>query len=180
MMAGKIIRSDEVIECGLDRDEDKSTLVQDDLPGKTVTNIAPGRTLQRLSPIPELGPGETKADPASTGSSSALSSVDRRSFVSSSTDSLPDSQDAEDACAGIILNCLFCQFYDLCLMLPDTCKRATTQICPACSYLFAPLEPAESGDWNRHCDTDCGLFDACQETSDCLELAMEISEICYR
>ncbi|XP_017334885.1 myoD family inhibitor domain-containing protein 2 [Ictalurus punctatus] len=181
MMAGKTARSDEVIEqCDLDRAEEKSTLVQDDFPDKKVTNTAPGRTLQKLSPIPELDPGETKADAASTGSSYTLSSVDRCSTVSSSTNSLPDTQDAEDACAGIILNCLFCQFYDLCLMLPDTCKRAATQICPACSYLFAPLEPVQSSDWNCHCDIDCDLFDACQETSDCLELAMEISEICYR
>ncbi|MCJ8729318.1 hypothetical protein PDJAM_G00104780 [Pangasius djambal] len=179
-MAGKTIIRDEVIECDLIRAEEKSTVVQHDLQGKKVTNTAPCRTLQRLSPIPELDPGEAKADAACTGSPYALSSVDRCSAVSSSTNSLSDTQDAEDACAGIILNCLFCQFYDLCLMLPDTCNRAANQICPACSYLFAPLEPVQSSDWNCHCDTDCGLFDACQETSDCLELAMEISEICYR
>lgn len=60
-----------------------------------MTNTAPGRTLQKLSPIPELDPGETKADAASTGSSYTLSSVDRCSTVSSSTNSLPDTQDAE-------------------------------------------------------------------------------------
>ncbi|TSM36150.1 MyoD family inhibitor domain-containing protein 2 [Bagarius yarrelli] len=141
-----------------------------------VTSTAPGRAVQRLSPIPEQDPGETKA----TGSSYNLSSVDKCSSVSSSTNSLSDSRDVEDACAGIILKCLFCQFYDLCIMLPDTCKRATNKICPACSYLFAPLEPGQSNDWNCQCNIDCELFDACQETSDCLELAMEISEICYR
>ncbi|KAK2857757.1 hypothetical protein Q7C36_005676 [Tachysurus vachellii] len=178
-MAGKSLQSDEV-KCDMDRAEEKSTLPKDDLPCKMVTNTAPGRTMQRLSPIPELDPTETKADSATSGSSYGLSSVDRCSTVSSSTDSLSDNQDVEDACAGIILNCLFCQFYDLCIMLPDTCKRAAHQICPACSYLFAPLEPVQSGEWNCHCDIDCGLLDACQETSDCLELAMEISEICYR
>ncbi|KAM9482450.1 myoD family inhibitor domain-containing protein 2 [Clarias gariepinus] len=168
MMAEKTDRSDEVIEFALDRTEKNGNLVQNDLPGNMVTNTAPGRTLQKLSPILELDPG---SDAASTGSSDG---------ISSSTTSLPDTQDAEDACAGIILNCLFCQFYDLCLTLPDTCKRAAYQICPACSYLFAPLEPVQSSDWNCHCDIDCDLFDACQETSNCLELAMEISEICYR
>ncbi|KAF7711410.1 myoD family inhibitor domain-containing protein 2 isoform X1 [Silurus meridionalis] len=179
-MAGTTVRSDEVIECDMDRAKEKDSLVLDDLTGKTVTSTAPGRTLQRLSPIPEMDSEDAKAAAASAGSSYALSSVNRCSTITSSTNSLPDTQDAEDACAGIILSCLFCQFYELCLTLPDTCKRAANQICPACSYLFAPLEPAQSSDWNWYCDIDCGLFDACQDTADCLELAMEISEICYR
>lgn len=60
-----------------------------------MTNTAPGRTLQKLSPVPELDPGEPKTDSASTGSSYALSSLDKCSTLSSSTNSLPDTQDVE-------------------------------------------------------------------------------------
>lgn len=80
--------------------------VYSDLPDKTVTNTAPGKTLQRLSPIPELEPGESEADAASTGSSYGLTSVDRCSTISSSTDSLSGSQDVEgesDAFARTII-----------------------------------------------------------------------------
>lgn len=58
-----------------------------------MTNTAPGRSkLQRLSPIPELDPREIKADEASTESSYA---VDKCSTVSSSTNSLSDTEDVE-------------------------------------------------------------------------------------
>lgn len=58
-----------------------------------MTNTAPGRSnLQRLSPIPELDPREIKADEDSTGPSYA---VDKCSTVSSSTNSLSDTQGVE-------------------------------------------------------------------------------------
>lgn len=60
-----------------------------------MTNTAPGRTLQKLSPVLELDPGEPKTDSASTGSSYALSSLDKCSTLSSSTNSLPDTQGVE-------------------------------------------------------------------------------------
>ncbi|XP_062853241.1 myoD family inhibitor domain-containing protein 2 [Trichomycterus rosablanca] len=179
-MAGKNAKSDEVEEQGLDETEEKSTLDRDAFPSTKVAKTAPARTPQRLSPIPEHDPGESKADVGSTGSSYSLCSVDGYGSDSSSTDSPHESHDFEDACAGIILNCLFCQFYDLCLTLPDTCELAISRICPSYKYLFGPLEPGSNGDWNCQCDFDCGCFDACQETGECLELAMEISEICYR
>ncbi|KAI4894382.1 hypothetical protein NFI96_020909, partial [Prochilodus magdalenae] len=146
--------------------------VSSDLPAGKVMATAPERSPHRLSPISELDSGENKEEAGSAGSS--YFSTD-----SSSTTSCTD-QDAEDVCAGIVLHCLFCHFYDLCVMLPETCERAANQTCPSYKYLSAPLEPTHSSDWNCHCDFDCGLFDACHETGECLELAMEISEICYR
>ncbi|KAL6458497.1 hypothetical protein MHYP_G00337270 [Metynnis hypsauchen] len=176
-MDGKQPRSDEEVkEPVLPESEERASLVGDGLPAEKVMATAPERTLHRLSPISELDSGENKEDGGSAGSSYSFCSV----TDSSSTNSFSDSQDVEDACAGIILNCLFCRFYDLCVMLPETCERAAYHICPSYRYFSAPLEPAHSSDWNCHCDFDCGLFDACHETSECLELAMEISEICYR
>lgn len=82
-------------------------------------------------------------------------------------------------CARIVLNCLFCRFYDLLLMLPETCERAAYSICPAYMLFTPPAESAHNNNWNCSCDFDCGLMDACHETGECLELAMEISEVCY-
>lgn len=83
-----------------------------------------------------------------------------------------------ELCAGIVLNCLFCRFYDLFLMLPETCERAAISICPTYMLFSPPAEPAHTN-WNCSCDFDCGLRDICHETGECLELAMEISEVCY-
>ncbi|XP_022523447.1 myoD family inhibitor domain-containing protein 2 [Astyanax mexicanus] len=179
MMAGKKARRDEMQKLELISTEERVSLVGSDSPGQKVMDSAPERTLHRLSTISEHD-SDNKADPGPAGPSFSLCSVDKYSIDSSSTSSLSDSQDADDACAGIVLNCLFCRFYDLCVMLPETCERAVSHVCPAYQYLVAPLEPVQSSDWNCNCDFDCGLFDACQETSECLELAMELSEICYR
>lgn len=87
-----------------------------------------------------------------------------------------------DDCAGIVLACLFCRFYDLCLMLPNSCAWAAHHLCPSYHNFAKTSEAAHNnanGDCNCNCDFDCGLFDACHETGECLELAMEISEVCY-
>ncbi|XP_026855445.2 myoD family inhibitor domain-containing protein 2 [Electrophorus electricus] len=144
--------------------------------------MAPGRTQQRR---PDLDSGENKGDVGPPGSTYSLYSVDQCSTdsLTRSTDSknsLTLSQDVEDACAMAVLNCLFCRFYDLCFMLPDTCESVAIHTCPSCQILLTPLEPAHNNDWSCHCNLDCGLFNACHETGECLELAMEISEICYR
>ncbi|NP_001315081.1 myoD family inhibitor domain-containing protein 2 [Danio rerio] len=140
-----------------------------------VSSTAPGR----LSPIPELDPWEREADTGSTELTYSLCSVDRYSSASSSSSSLSESQEREELCAGIVLNCLFCRFYDMFLMLPETCERAANSICPTYMHFSPPVEPAHNTTWNCSCDFDCGLMDACHETGECLELAMEISEVCF-
>ncbi|MFT7801444.1 myoD family inhibitor domain-containing protein [Arapaima gigas] len=112
----------------------------------------------------------------------SLCSMDTYGSSCSSTDtpSATMQPDAGDDCASIILSCLFCQFYDLLFMLPDTCESAMLRCCPTCQPLSAPAEPLRShDDCNCNLELDCGLFDACHETGECLELAMEVSEICY-
>ncbi|KTF92686.1 hypothetical protein cypCar_00008863, partial [Cyprinus carpio] len=132
-----------------------------------------------LSPIPELDPWEREAERSATEFTYSLCSVDRYSTASSSSSSLSDSQEGGEFCARIVLNCLFCRFYDLFLMLPETCERAAYSICPAYMLFTPPAESAHNNNWNCSCDFDCGLMDACHETGECLELAMEISEVCY-
>ncbi|TRY82141.1 hypothetical protein DNTS_009455, partial [Danionella cerebrum] len=123
-----------------------------------------------LSPIPEQDPWERETD-----GSYSLCSVDRYSTASSSSSSLSDSQERGELCARIVLNCLFCRFYDMFLMLPETCERAANSICPSYKLFSQTVEPARNSAWNCTCDCDCGLMEACQETGECLELAMEIS-----
>ncbi|XP_051567598.1 myoD family inhibitor domain-containing protein 2-like [Myxocyprinus asiaticus] len=176
-MAGQKSRPDEEIELDLIKTGERTTLVKT---GVEVSSTLSGKTELRLSPIPELDPWEREANISSPEFSYSLCSVDKYSTASSSNNSLSDSQEKGEDCAGVVLNFLFCRFYDLCLMLPETCERAANFICPAYMYFSAPVEPVHSSDWNCNCDFDCGLMDACHETGECLELAMEISEVCYR
>nr|XP_005995293.1 PREDICTED: myoD family inhibitor domain-containing protein-like [Latimeria chalumnae] len=99
----------------------------------------------------------------------------------SSMDNKPIHQpDNEDECASLILACLFCQFCDFLLMLPDACENSLTRLCcPSYRYQHTPDESFGNNDCNCKCDCDCGIFDACHETTECLELALEVSEICY-
>ncbi|XP_053301916.1 myoD family inhibitor domain-containing protein 2 [Pleuronectes platessa] len=70
-------------------------------------------------------------------------------------------------CAGIILNCLFCRF-------------DSSNCCPNYKQVVTAAESASSSDDDSCTDLDCGLLSACNEGGDCLELAMEVSELCFR
>lgn len=82
-------------------------------------------------------------------------------------------------CADIVLNCLFCRVYDLINSLPDSCESFINHCCPGVQHLISAVEPADSDDDDSLMAIDCGVFTSCHDASDCLELAMEISEICY-
>ncbi|CAK6958713.1 myoD family inhibitor domain-containing protein 2 [Scomber scombrus] len=79
-------------------------------------------------------------------------------------------------CAGIVLSCLFCRFYDMIHMIPDSCG---IHCCPSYKQVVSTMDSASSSDDDSHIDVGCGLFSSCDDISDCVELAMEISEICY-
>ena len=81
--------------------------------------------------------------------------------------------------AGIVLNCLFCRFYDMIHMLPDSCERAANHCCPSYKQVVTTVASTPSSNDDTCMDLDCGLLSCGQDASDCLELAMEISEICY-
>ncbi|XP_068107936.1 myoD family inhibitor domain-containing protein 2 [Hyperolius riggenbachi] len=88
--------------------------------------------------------------------------------------------DGEGECASLILACLFCHFCDFLLMLPNVCENLVTSVCcPFHRYYHTSDEEQSNNDCNCSCDCDCGIFDICQESGECLELAMEISEVCY-
>ncbi|XP_004592525.2 myoD family inhibitor domain-containing protein [Ochotona princeps] len=81
----------------------------------------------------------------------------------------------EDCCVHCILACLFCEFLTLCNIVLG---QASCGICPseACCCCCGD----EMGDdCNSPCDMDCGIMDACCESSDCLEICMECCGICF-
>ncbi|XP_029774460.1 myoD family inhibitor domain-containing protein 2 isoform X2 [Suricata suricatta] len=124
-------------------------------------------------------PGEKKLSEFSTSLSSLEECQTKFSYLQ--TDTSVHQRDTDEECASLILTCLFCQFWDCLLMLPDTCETVCTNLCcPSHRYHHTSDESHPRNDCNCNCDVDCSLFESCHETSDCLELAMEISEICYR
>ncbi|XP_020140432.1 myoD family inhibitor domain-containing protein 2 isoform X1 [Microcebus murinus] len=124
-------------------------------------------------------PNEKKLSESSTSLSSLEECQTKFSYLQ--TDTSVHQRDTDEECASLILTCLFCQFWDCLLMLPDTCETVCANLCcPSHPYHHAPDESHSRNDCGCNCDVDCSLFESCHETGECLELAMEISEICYR
>ncbi|KAM6061934.1 myoD family inhibitor domain-containing protein 2 [Chlamydotis macqueenii] len=115
-------------------------------------------------------------------SASSIASLEKcREFSYIEDDASVHQRDSDDECATLILACLFCQFWDFLIMLPDTCEHwLTDTCCPSNRYYQTSDEDHANNDCNCDCDIDCSLFESCHETGECLELAMEISEVCYR
>ncbi|KAJ6668249.1 hypothetical protein lerEdw1_015626 [Lerista edwardsae] len=89
-------------------------------------------------------------------------------------------KDSNDECATLILACLFCQFWDFLFMLPDVCENWLINVCcPSYRYRQTSSDDHNSGDCSCDCDIDCSILESCHETSECLELALEISQVCY-
>ncbi|XP_043834092.1 myoD family inhibitor domain-containing protein 2 [Dromiciops gliroides] len=124
-------------------------------------------------------PNEKKLSASSASGSSLEECQTKFSYLQNDTSVHRRRHD--DECASLILTCLFCQFLDCLLMLPDTCETVCINTCcPSHRYHHTSDESHPRNDCNCNCDVDCSLFESCHETSECLELAMEISEICYR
>ncbi|NXG73377.1 MDFI2 protein, partial [Baryphthengus martii] len=118
----------------------------------------------------------------SDANTSSMASLEKcREFTYIEDDASVHQRDSDDECATLILACLFCQFWDFLIMLPDTCEHwLTDTCCPSNRYYQTSDEDHANNDCNCDCDIDCSLFESCHETGECLELAMEISEVCYR
>ncbi|KAK5849261.1 hypothetical protein PBY51_008914 [Eleginops maclovinus] len=82
----------------------------------------------------------------------------------------------EDCCVHCILACLFCEFLTLCNMVVTqaSCGACTSEACCCCC-----CADDLGDDCNCPCDMDCGIMDACCESSDCLEICMECCGICF-
>ncbi|KAM9846028.1 myoD family inhibitor domain-containing protein [Aulostomus maculatus] len=82
----------------------------------------------------------------------------------------------EDCCVHCILACLFCEFLTLCNMVvaQASCGTCTSEACCCCC-----CTEDMGDDCNCPCDMDCGIMDACCESSDCLEICMECCGICF-
>lgn len=81
----------------------------------------------------------------------------------------------EDCCVHCILACLFCEFLTLCNIVlgQASCGICTSEACCCC------CGDEMGDDCSCPCDMDCGIMDACCESSDCLEICMECCGICF-
>lgn len=81
----------------------------------------------------------------------------------------------EDCCVHCILACLFCEFLTLCNIVlgQASCGICTSEACCCC------CGDEMGDDCHCPCDMDCGIMDACCESSDCLEICMECCGICF-
>ncbi|XP_069483992.1 myoD family inhibitor domain-containing protein [Ambystoma mexicanum] len=105
----------------------------------------------------------------------SVSSDGSRKSNTSSTYSQKPGASPEDCCVHCILACLFCEFITLCNLVlgQASCGVCTSEVCCCCCG-------EEMGDdCNCPCDMDCGIMDACCESSDCLEICMECCGICF-
>ncbi|XP_071383441.1 myoD family inhibitor domain-containing protein 2-like [Centroberyx affinis] len=148
-------------------------------------------SVRRLSTISEQEPDKLDTDLSSQdplggsewgGSSFSLCSDKYKNSSSRFSSDASYQPDSGDDCAAILLACLHCRFHDLLVMLPDTCERAMSRCFPSYKYVKASSEKDQQGRGCCSCnlELDCGCCSSCQDTAELLELAMEISEICYR
>ncbi|XP_068963163.1 myoD family inhibitor domain-containing protein [Petaurus breviceps papuanus] len=105
---------------------------------------------------------------------SVNSDMSKKSKVTTVFSQKPGSS-PEDCCVHCILACLFCEFLTLCNIVlgQASCGICTSEACCCC------CGDEVGDDCNCPCDMDCGIMDACCESSDCLEICMECCGICF-
>ncbi|KAM3872050.1 myoD family inhibitor domain-containing protein 2-like [Diretmus argenteus] len=146
--------------------------------------------VRRLSTISEQEPEKldtllSSQDPlggSEWGGSSFSLCSDNKYKNSSSRFSSDDSYQpaSGDDCAAILLACLYCRFHDIVGMIPDACERAISRCFPTYEYIKTSSEKDQRETDCFSCNLDCDFCSSCQDTAELLELAMEISEVCYR
>ncbi|XP_040007624.1 myoD family inhibitor domain-containing protein 2-like [Xiphias gladius] len=158
-------------------------------PSSTMTGKFSG--VRRLSTISEQEPDKLDTGPGSREplgggewGGSVFSVCSDKFKNSSSHFSSDDSYQpgTGDDCAGLLLACLHCRFHELMVLLPDTCERAVSRCFPSSRYVMATSEGDQQGKdcFNYKLELDCNFCGSCQDAGELLELAMEISEMCYR
>nr|XP_057908215.1 myoD family inhibitor domain-containing protein 2-like [Doryrhamphus excisus] len=127
---------------------------------------------------PVKSSGHEEQDTGWDGGSDSLKTS--RSSVFSSDDS-HQPVTGED-CAELLLACLYCRFHDFLLLLQDTSRRALDLCFPSLDYTTQSSQRDHQGweGWECNLGLDWDLCNSCQDSAELLELAMEISEVCYR
>ncbi|XP_061689323.1 myoD family inhibitor domain-containing protein 2 isoform X2 [Syngnathoides biaculeatus] len=120
----------------------------------------------------------------SSGTKESITSAKKSQELNTNTFIIPPGED--DLCTPILLGCLFCH--------PLDCLLATVRGCSKClcSSLFC-CEPATTQSLlniTQHCNVcrcqelcdsqcDCSICGLCLQATECLDLAMEISQMLY-
>ncbi|XP_045913195.1 myoD family inhibitor domain-containing protein 2-like [Micropterus dolomieu] len=157
--------------------------------GKMTGKLVGG--LCRLSTISEQEPDKLDTDsisyyPLGGGElgGSSISMCSDKFKNSSSRFSSDDScqPGTGDDCASLLLACLHCHYHELMVLLSDMCERAVNHCFPSFKYIKASSERDQQGMdcCNYTLELDCDCCGSCQDTGELIELAMEISEVCYR
>lgn len=86
-----------------------------------------------------------------------------------------------DDCATLLLACLHCRFHELMVLLPGTCEGAVQHCFPSYKHITESGERDQQGQdcCNYKLELDCNFCGSCQDAGELIELAMEISEVCY-
>ncbi|XP_028849576.1 uncharacterized protein LOC114798223 [Denticeps clupeoides] len=136
--------------------------------------------VRRLSTISEKDAGSLGGSEWA-GSRASLCSSDNHFSRSNFASTESHLSDSRDDCASVLLACLYCNFYNIVVMLPGMCERSVIRCCPSYKYYQVSGEKTQVDDCcNCNLTLDCSLCNSCQEAGELLELAMEISEVCYR
>ncbi|KAI2659171.1 MyoD family inhibitor domain-containing protein 2 [Labeo rohita] len=104
----------------------------------------------------------------------------------------------EDLCASFLLACLFCKFWDCLLAVGDGCQYCVASICSSVCSNACCCDPASLEDFTDFCPCctcaeymaacgcscgettfDCSVCDLCLQTTECLELGMELSQLLF-
>ncbi|XP_016145825.1 uncharacterized protein [Sinocyclocheilus grahami] len=104
----------------------------------------------------------------------------------------------EDLCASFLLACLFCKFWDCVLAVGDGCQYCVASICSSFCSNACCCDPSSLEDCIDFCPCcsctefmeacgcscgentfDCSICDICQQTTECLELGMELSQLLF-
>nr|XP_055040782.1 myoD family inhibitor domain-containing protein isoform X1 [Misgurnus anguillicaudatus] len=105
---------------------------------------------------------------------------------------------AEDLCASFLLACLFCKFWDCVLAVGDGCQYCVASLCSSICNKACCCNPSALETFMDFCpccgcteymeacgcscaDTalDCSICDLCLQTTECLELGMELSQLLF-
>lgn len=173
---GNLIRTQPQPTTGLEQTEGETGKLQNGHTSMSNVNGIHNSITHGISDNKKLSAAVSQKMHRKLQSSLSVTSNTSKKSKLSSTNSQKAASAPEDGCVHCILACLFCEFVTFCnIMLGQaSCGICTSEnTCCCCG-------PDDFGDdCNCPCDMDCGIMDACCESSDCLEICMECCGICF-